>query len=71
VSAVGNISILLGSDDQIIKYLLERTVEPRDILTVAEAAALLRKTGRRLRNWKKASAFPMTKLGGQWIVIRP
>ena len=40
-------------------------------LTAAEAAALLSKIGQTLRNWKKTSAFPMNKLGGPWIVIRP
>lgn len=53
-------------------YSLERDLEPADIMTLAEAAAFLRKSTQTLLNWrKKYPAFPIEKWGGQWVVIRP
>ncbi|HEX3804034.1 MAG TPA: hypothetical protein VHV75_14435 [Solirubrobacteraceae bacterium] len=71
-SATPDVLIKVHSDGQIGDFRLERNLEPRDLLTVAEAGALVRKTGQTLRNWKRQNAaFPMKKMGGQWIVIRP
>jgi hypothetical protein len=53
-------------------YRLERDVEPRDLMTLAEAAAFLRKSTQTLLNWKKQNpVFPVRKMGGHWIVNRP
>lgn len=58
--------------DGILRFRLEREVEPTDIMTLAEAAAFLRKSTQTLLNWrKKYPAFPIEKWGGQWVVIRP
>lgn len=58
--------------DGILRFRLERDVEPSDIMTLAEAAAFLRKSKQTLLNWrKKYPAFPIEKWGGQWVVIRP
>ena len=58
--------------DGTLRFRLERAVEPEDIMTLAEAAAFMRKSTQTLLNWrKKYPAFPLEKWGGQWIVIRP
>jgi hypothetical protein len=58
--------------DGILRFRLERDVEPSDIMTLAEAATFLRKSTQTLLNWrKKYPAFPIEKWGGQWVVIRP
>ena len=71
-SAIPDVLIKLGSDDEIKDYRLERPLEPRDINTLAEAARSLPWTGQTLVNWKKKNpAFPLKKMGGQWVAIRP
>ncbi len=72
-SAIPDVSIKLdGEDQRIEEYRLERPLEPRDINTLAEAANSLPWSGQTLVNWKKKNpAFPLKKMGGQWVVIRP
>lgn len=71
-SAIPDVSIKLGSHDEIEDYRLERPLEPRDINTLTEAANWLPWTGQTLVNWKKKNpAFPLKKMGGQWVAIRP
>ncbi len=71
-SAVPDVLIKLDGHDQIADYRLERPLEPHDINTLAEAADSLPWSGQTLVNWKRKNpAFPIKKLGGQWIVVRP
>lgn len=71
-SAVPDVLIKLDGHDQIADYRLERPLEPRDINTLAEAANSLPWSGQTLVNWKKKNpAFPLKKMGGQWVAIRP
>ena len=71
-SAIPDVSIKLGADDAIEEYRLERPLEPADINTLAEAARSLPWSGQTLVNWKKKNpSFPLKKMGGQWVAIRP
>lgn len=72
LSAVADVLTRLDGHDQIADYRLERPLEPRDINTLAEAASSLPWSGQTLVNWKKKNpAFPLKKMGGQWVAIRP
>ena len=70
-SARSDVSIRRDKDG-VLRYRLERDVEPEDLMTLAEAAAFVRKSTQTLLNWrKKYPGFPIEKWGGQWIVVRP
>ena len=71
-SALPDVLIKLDGHDQIVDYRLERPLDPRDINTLAEAADSLPWSRQTLVNWKRKNpAFPLKKMGGQWVAIRP
>ncbi|MDA8069128.1 MAG: helix-turn-helix domain-containing protein [Actinomycetota bacterium] len=70
-SAIRDVSIRLDDDGGVVEYRMERGPEAREILTLAEAATFLRRSKQTLVNWSQTLAFPLRKLGGQWVVYRP
>jgi hypothetical protein len=72
-SGVPDVLVRLDTGGRIVAFHLDRSLEVDDIWAVSEAASFVRKTDQTIRNWYKADpdGFPLRKMGGTLVVIRP
>jgi excisionase family DNA binding protein len=47
------------------------SVEPEELLTVAETARLLSRSTEQVRRYLREGVLPGRRLGGQWFIARP